>query len=238
MPRTKRTDTPAGAGNTGAEVVNIDRAKTETAMTKTDRAKTAVTSNTEVATVDRAKAVVKRRRNRPDLQNFGAENVEKGDNTRYLRHALAIYNLPPIDISDDKQVAERLQWYFNHCTEDDMKPTVTGMANSLGIDKRTLYSWKAGECRGQTHSPLIKKAYDMLETLWEEYMLNNKVNPASGIFLGRNHWGYQDKVEVVVAPAKQETDYNAEEIAARYMLDSAKDSETVETAFTDDLPKE
>ena len=34
-----------------------------------------------------AEQVVRRKRNRPDLANFGQEGVEKGDNSRYLRHA-------------------------------------------------------------------------------------------------------------------------------------------------------
>lgn len=180
-------------------------------------------------------APVKRRRNRPDLQNFGAEQVEAGDNSRYLRHALAGLDLPPIDISDDKQVSERLDWYFNHCIEDDMKPTVTGMANCLGIDKTTLWSWRTGECRAKTHSPLIKKAYKLLEELWESYMLSGKVNPASGIFLGRNHWGYQDKVDVVVSKG-DDSDYkpSVDAIAARYMVENTADPDSgVETEFTD-----
>lgn len=174
-----------------------------------------------------AKSAVKRRRNRPDLENFGAEKAEKGDNARFLRHAMAGFELPPIDISDDKQVEERLNWYFNHCIEDDMKPTVLGMANCLGIDKTTLWSWRTGECRAQTHSPLIKKAYKILEELWESYMINNRVNPASGIFLGRNHWGYQDKVEVVVAAnTKPDSDYSEEDIKRRYMIEDGSEVET------------
>ena len=56
------------------------------------------------------------------------------------------------------------------------------------------------EYRGATHSNLIKKAYDLLEELWEDYMLNGKINPVSGIFLGRNNWNYQDKIDIVVTP--------------------------------------
>lgn len=138
---------------------------------------------------------------RRDLTNFGEEYVQPGDNRKYIRHALSHMDLPPIDIADDKQVEERIEWYFNQCAEDDIKPTVMGLANSLGIARRTLSGWHNGESRAITHSPLIKKAYNFLEELWENYMLNGKVNPASGIFLGRNHWGYQDQVNVVVTPS-------------------------------------
>ena len=123
-----------------------------------------------------------------------------GDNTRYLRHALAAWNLPPIDISDPKQVEDRLQWYFNHCAEDDMKPTVNGMCNSLGISRDTLCDWKNGDNRAATHLDIIKKAYKILEQMWENYMMNGKINPVAGIFLGKNMFGYQDKQDIVVTP--------------------------------------
>lgn len=144
--------------------------------------------------------VVKKKRNRPDLENFGAENVKPGDNARYLRHAMATLNLAPIDIADEKQVEERIAWYFTHCVENDMKPTVKGLCNALGIARQTLNTWYKEEYRSSTHSALIKKAYNLLEELWEDYMLNGKINPVSGIFLGRNHWGYQDKIDLVITP--------------------------------------
>lgn len=143
---------------------------------------------------------IKKKRNRPDLSNFGEENVQKGDNSRYLRHAMETLNLPPIDISDEKQVEERIVWYFKHCADDDMKPTVKGLCNALGINRSTLRTWYNEDYRSSTHSDLIKKAYNLLEELWEDYMLNGKINPVSGIFLGRNHWGYQDKIDLVVTP--------------------------------------
>ena len=142
----------------------------------------------------------KQKRNRADLANFGEEYVQKGDNARYLRHAMTTLNLPPIDISDDKQVGERIEWYFNHCVDNDMKPTVKGLCNAIGINRSTIRTWYNEEYRGATHSNLIKKAYDLLEELWESYMLNGKINPVSGIFLGRNNWNYQDKIDLVVTP--------------------------------------
>lgn len=37
-----------------------------------------------------------------------------------------------------------------------------------------------------------------MEFLWESYMQNGAVNPVSGIFLGKNHYGYKDQQETVV----------------------------------------
>ena len=134
-------------------------------------------------------------------------DVEPGDNSKYLRHALTTLNMPPIDIADAKQVEERLFWYFNHCADSDMKPTVNGMCNALGIHRDTLHTWRTGEHRSGSHQEVVLKAYRLLEELWEDYMMNGKINPVSGIFLSKNLFvGYSDKQEFVLTPNKNEID--------------------------------
>ena len=86
----------------------------------------------------------KRHRNRPDLQNFGEEYVQPGDNARYLRHALVSLDLPPIDISDPKQVEQRIRDYFQYCIDNDRKPNMIGLANWIGVSRETVNTWKRG----------------------------------------------------------------------------------------------
>ena len=66
----------------------------------------------------------------------------------------------------------------------------------------------------------IKKSYFLLENLWESYMNSGKINPVSGIFLGKNNFGYQDKTEYVVTPNTQRDEYDPEDIRRRYLGDS------------------
>lgn len=134
-------------------------------------------------------------------KDFGQENVEPGDNSRYLRQALVSFDLPPIDISDPKQVESRLKEYFTFCVENDKKPNMVGMANWLGVSRDTLNSWKRGEYRDATHSDLIRKSLGMLEELWVDYMQNGKINPASGIFLAKNMFGYRDVIDIAPTTA-------------------------------------
>ena len=95
--------------------------------------------------IENAITVTKQRRK--SVEKFGEENIEPGDNARYLRQARVALSLPPIDISDEKQVWDRIMAYFDHCEQFDRKPQMIGMANWLGIDRSTLNSWKRGECR-------------------------------------------------------------------------------------------
>ena len=158
-----------------------------------------------------------------------ALNVEAGDNTKYVLLGARLFNLPPIDLNDPVQVNDRLNEFFQIHAEADMKPTVSGMGMALGLDRRRLWEIKTGAKVGGT-TPIdlptptlvsIKRAYEYMEILWENYMQNGKINPISGIFLGKNNFGYQDKTEYVVTPnMHNDSDYNAEDIRARYLSDS------------------
>jgi hypothetical protein len=155
--------------------------------------------------------------------------VEQGDNAKYLALGMRLFSLPPIDLKDPEQVTNRLMEFFQMHVEADMKPTVSGMGMALGLDRRRLWEIKTGNYGTQKSlselptltKDSIKKAYEYMEILWENYMQNGKINPVSGIFLGKNNFGYQDKTEYVLTPNTQnDADYSAEDIKARYLSDS------------------
>lgn len=132
-------------------------------------------------------------------------NLKPGDNSKYLSFALQNIAYPPINLQDSNAVMDRLNCYFNSCVDRDMKPTVAGMANSLNVTRKDLWEIAKGNHRpvakfSSESADLIKKAYNLLEEMYENYMINGKVNPVAGIFMGKNHFGYQDKQEVVVTP--------------------------------------
>lgn len=172
--------------------------------------------------VDTVKKTLKRKRDWPNSENYGCELAEPGDNSRFLRLAMTAWDLPPIDISDPKQVEQRVREYFVHCADNDRKPQLVGLANWLGVSRDTLNSWKRGEYRAETHSAIIKKAIDLIEEQWVDYMLNGKVNPASGIFIGKNHLNYRDSTEVVVTPNNPMQGVDSDQASQR-MLESMPD---------------
>lgn len=149
--------------------------------------------------------------------NQDQDLIVPGDNSKFLTHELAVRAMPPIDTSDAVQVRTRIDDYFNLCATNDVKPTVTGMLNALRIARSTLWAWKHGTYRENSHQAIILEAYGLLESLWEDYMMNGKINPVSGIFLGKNNFGYRDQQEYVVTPNTgtiQETDVKT--IEAKY----------------------
>ena len=134
-------------------------------------------------------------------------------------------------MKDPAQVQDRLNEFFVIHENYDMKPTVAGMGMALGLDRRRLWEIKTGNVSSSNKRLLelptltvdsIKRAYEYMEILWENYMQNGKINPVSGIFLGKNNFGYQDKTEYVVTPnVNNDSDYSTDDIKKRYLSDSA-----------------
>ena len=185
----KRRGRPPGSKN---------KPKTDCATSKTETGNTGFGANTSMSKTVSATGRLKQ----PGHTKRYAELAEPGDNSRYIRQAMVSVDLPPIDISDPKQVENRILEYFAWCEANDTKPKVVGMANWLGVHRDTLNGWKNGSRRaGQGFSEIIQKYMGLLEELWETYMLEGKVNTVAGIFLGKIMFGYKEPTEVIVSTA-------------------------------------
>lgn len=138
---------------------------------------------------------------RPNRSENMKPQVKPGDNRKFLHTSMKIWNLPKVDMSDEKAVENRIAEYFKICEEDDMKPSVAGLALALDTTRQYLYEVREGiKGKNPEVAFTIKKAMKLLDLQMTDYMQNGKINPVSGIFLMKNNFGYADKQEVVVTP--------------------------------------
>ena len=168
------------------------------------------------------------------------EPIEEGDNAKYLSTALVVMEKgrDRCDLTNYDETLERIVWYFNLMIDRDQKPTITGLAQAFGISYQALYDIRKNRPSGlgarkniygyeESFAPpevreLIDRAYNVMHNLWEDYMMNGKINPASGIFLGKNFYGMKDEVEHTVAVKENPLDaFSAEDIASRYLGDKS-----------------
>ena len=161
------------------------------------------------------------------------EGEEMNANQKIISKNLEILDLPNIDIADPVAVKNRIREYFQIEAKWGFKPTVAGLANSLGLNRTRLWEIRTGNfgrTGGKTRNlPVaatneIKRAYDFMEQNWEDYMQNGKINPVAGIFLGKNNYGYQDKTEYVITPNQGGDEYSEAEIRQRLGLPDAEES--------------
>lgn len=178
------------------------------------------TQNETGITTEQVEQVVTRKQGHRDIGMFVNPPMEPGVNRAAILSALEKFNAPKIDINNPEQLQDRIDWYFRRCAEKDEKPGVVALANAIGISRKELWAIKVGE-RGKGLNPdsvdRIKKAYDIIEETWEIYMATGKINPASGIFLGKNHYGYKDQTDVVVTPNNPYDGTTESERAKKYL---------------------
>lgn len=186
-------------------------------------------------TNDENKLVKPKRKHNNNPMGEGALIVEPGDNARYLQHNLNLFKLPRVNLKNPTEIKTRVADYFAICQNADMKPSVAGLALSLGISRSTLWALTHDRPISPTTKVVyprdtvdaLKVAYDILEGLWQDYMQNGKINPVSGIFLAKNLFNYQDKTEYVLTPNQNANDIDADSIRDRYLTDSATDSDSL-----------
>jgi len=101
-----------------------------------------------------------------------------------------IGNTNALKYKTQEQLQKGIDAYFNMCDEKEKPYTMSGLALSLGIDRRTLINY--GE--RDLFFTQIKNAKAKVETMLEEnlYRLGNN----SGIIFNlKNNYGWTDKIE-------------------------------------------
>ena len=158
--------------------------------------------------------------------------TKPGDTSQYIQLSMKLMAMPSIDLQDPEAVKARLKEYMELYIEADSRPTVAGLGMALGLDRRRLYEIRSGHYHTSAKiaalpdetKDAIKKVYEFMENMWESYMLNNKVNPISGIFFGTNNYGYENRANHVITEVNRE-EYSVDAIKARYAKPVETDAE-------------
>ena len=183
-----------------------------------------VTQETEVTEVTPTKPT----RGRGGTRNFPSakavvETEEDKALVKKLLNEVIIESRQP-KVKSDEELIARLDDYFVRCAENNQIPTVEEMCLSTGYTYWTCYDWETGKNKGFSSetSQIIKKAKEMLKTFDAKLVISGKLNFLAYCFRAKNYYGMVDKQEMVVTPNVQnDSDYNAEDIRARYLTDSS-----------------
>lgn len=133
------------------------------------------------------------------------KKTEPSNKQKALAFNIKALDLAPVDASNIEEIKERTRLYLDGCADADIKPGVQGLCLWLGVDRQTWYAWCHGTNRRDTHHDYCNRVMVLLAANWENNMQDNKTNAVSGIFLGKNDFGYKDKSEVVVEPKQSVT---------------------------------
>lgn len=82
--------------------------------------------------------------------------------------------------------------YFEQVEKDGQRPTVTGLAYLLDLDRRQLIDYQGKPLFNNA----ITKAKRRIEASYEQNALSGKSNAAVSMFIMKNNYGYKDKIEI------------------------------------------
>lgn len=93
---------------------------------------------------------------------------------------------------DENELKQKIDEYFKECDEKELPYTMSGLAYSLHIDRRTLVNYGNRE----SFFSLIADAKDKIQRQLEENALKGKSNAQFTIFNLKNNYGWNDRQEI------------------------------------------
>ena len=93
---------------------------------------------------------------------------------------------------DEEVLEKKIDDYFKDCDKRKVPYTMTGLANTLEIDRTTLINYGKEE----KFSTLVKRAKSRVEQQIEENGLMGRTNSVFSIFNLKNNYGWRDQQEV------------------------------------------
>lgn len=107
------------------------------------------------------------------------------------------------DMKNADEMRERFYDYIDICTQMDIKPNVTGVASAFGVDRTKLTELHARRTKAPIEVyELVDEIYAFMNMYLEGIFSDGDIPTVNGIFLLKNHFGYKDQQEVVVAPTQ------------------------------------
>lgn len=130
---------------------------------------------------------------------LGPEAEDMKPRNRYQLYSSLVKKIPKIDKTDPIQVKNRIMSYFDCCNKNDIATSPPDLARWLKTTTEQLRRWRVGEYRKDTHQSLIEDAWTRMEADLVNRIQTGAINPASGIFLLKNWFGYKDVQDVTIA---------------------------------------
>ena len=139
------------------------------------------------------------------------EERRKIVNENNLIHLTHLQALKRPNLADSKDVEQALINYFGLCHADNVMPTTSGLALSLGMTRDMFLKVVNGQIKTENRD-IVVKYFGLLEVYDEIAMKRGEIPSLVAIFNAKNNYGYKDRIEI----GNTEEDLSDEEIERRY----------------------
>ena len=117
-------------------------------------------------------------------------------NNRHISHAERLSTMPRLEVWTPENIGKRTMEYLEICKSDGVRVNLSAYALALGTTPDGLNELVSDKRLTDETRAAVLKGISMIEAIMIEMMMEQRINPVTGIFLLKNHFGYKDQSEI------------------------------------------
>lgn len=141
---------------------------------------------------------------------------KKGVNANYIVHAKRLSDLPRIALSDPEAIRERVDWYYQLCMTDGVRPNLPGFALAFGLTRTGLMNALSDRRMTRDCAEELGRGIAMLDEIMSALTLDGRIMPVASIYLMNNWLGYKNASEVTTRTEQVETSVDQKALEQKY----------------------
>lgn len=118
------------------------------------------------------------------------KNEKKEDISRIVAESYQYFNRPKVTNNDEMR--DRLNEYFQNCIDTGQIPTVEDMALCLGVARNVLWNWEHRD-KDPERAEILRQAKEVLAGIDAKLVSEGKIPQVTYIFRAKNYFGMKDQ---------------------------------------------
>ena len=141
---------------------------------------------------------------------------KKSVNANYIVHAKRLSDLPRIALSDPEAIRDRVDWYYQLCMTDGVRPNLPGFALAFGLTRTGLMNALSDRRMTRDCAEELGRGIAMLDEIMSALTLDGRIMPVASIYLMNNWLGYKNASEVTTRTEQVETSVDQKALEQKY----------------------
>ena len=141
---------------------------------------------------------------------------KKSANANYIVHAKRLSDLPRIALSDPEAIRDRVDWYYQLCMTDGVRPNLPGFALAFGLTRTGLMNALSDRRMTRDCAEELGRGIAMLDEIMSALTLDGRIMPVASIYLMNNWLGYKNASEVTTRTEQVETSVDQKALEQKY----------------------
>lgn len=144
------------------------------------------------------------------------DKERRSKNGNYIIHARRLSELPKIPLSDPDAIRERVDFYFQLCITDGIRPNLPGYALAFGLTRTGLMNALADRRMTRDAAEELGRGIAMLDEILSAMTIEGQIQPIASIYFMNNWLGYKNASEVTTRTETVESAVDQKALEQKY----------------------